>query len=82
METQEKEKLVNQGYSLALFLPDEFIRAINTKTIELSEKSPNKERWQALAKGFELGLSERTQNRLNELQKVKKSRGRSQGQTR
>ncbi len=82
METQEKYKLVNQGYSLALFMPDEFKGAVNTKIAELSEKSPNNQRWQALAKGFEMGLQERKQERLNELAKTKKSRGRSLGRTR
>ncbi len=82
MKAQEKYKLVNQGYSLALFMPVEFQKAINSKIIELSAKSSNKERWQALAKGFEMGLLEKTKTRLSELEKAKKSRGKSQGRTR
>ncbi len=82
METQEKNKLVNKGYGLAIYLPDEFKSAVKTKLSELSEKSHEKERWQEISKGFEMGLLERTQNRLNELDKVKKTRGRTQDRTR
>ena len=82
MEPQEKSKNTIKGYGLALFIPDEFKNAIKTKLTELSEKSPDKERWEAMAKGFEMGLSERTQDRLKEIEKVKQPRGRSQGRAR
>ena len=42
--------------------------------IDLSENSNDKDRWKALTKGFEMGLKEKTNNRLQELGKVTKSR--------
>lgn len=81
MEAQEKLKLVTKGFGLAMNLPEEFKNAIRTKINELSDKSSKKEYWKAISQGFELGIQEKTQNRLNELEKVKKPRGRSQGRT-
>lgn len=82
MDTQEKMKSVNKGYGLALYMPEEFKKAFKIKLDELSKTSSDKERWQAISKGFDIGIAERTQDRIQKLEHAKKSRGRTQGRTR
>jgi len=82
MKTEDKYKLVNQGYSLELFLPEEFKEAIKKKMLELSKTGKNKERWEAISKGYEMALLERTQKRQQELAKAKKGRGKSKERNR
>ena len=82
MKTEEKIKLVNQGYMMGIALPLEFKNAIQAKMNELKTNSKDQERWTALSHGLEIALKERVIQRQQELTKARKGQTKEKGRER